>query len=105
MHLYAWNTILEHKNSDQQTILQVRKCNLSGKRRVVDGKHLMMGAKLIRVRKAEESTKQCKAPKKDIVKRKGWSKVKERYNNEFEAYVTIINDEEVEILDCIEVET
>ena len=41
MRLHARNTILEKDNADQKAVLQARKCNLSGKRRVIDRKHLM----------------------------------------------------------------
>ena len=44
MRLHARNTILEQENADQKAILQARKRNLSGKRRVIDGKHLMTGS-------------------------------------------------------------
>ena len=36
MRLHARNTILEQENADQKAILQARKRNLSGKRRVID---------------------------------------------------------------------
>jgi hypothetical protein len=49
MRLHTCNTILEQENVDQKAILQARKRNLSGKRRVIDGKHLMMGAELIEI--------------------------------------------------------
>ena len=68
MCLHACNTILEQENTDQKAILQARKCNLSGKRWVINGKHLMTGVGLIGVREAEEVTKQHKAPKKGAMK-------------------------------------
>ena len=64
MRLHARNIIVEKENADQKAILQARKRQLSGKRRVIDGKHLMTAAELIGVREAEEVTKQRKAPKK-----------------------------------------
>ena len=59
---------------------------------------------MIGVREAEEVTKQRKAPKKGTAKRKGRSKAKKESSDESEVYVDITDDEEVEILDCIEVE-
>src|SRR5271170_182869 len=104
MRLHARNTILEQENANQKAILQARKNNLSGKRRVIDGKHLMTGAELIGIRKAQEVTKQRKAPKKGTAKRTGKSKAKKESSDESEAYVDITDDDEVEIFDCIEVE-
>jgi len=103
MRLHARNTILEKDNADQKAILQARKQHLSGKRRVIDGKHLMTGAELIGIREAEEVTKQRKAPKKGTGKRKGRSKAKKDSSDESEPYVDITDDDNAEIFDCIEV--
>lgn len=54
--------------------------------------------------KAEEVTKQRKAPKRGAGKRKGSSKAKKESSDESEAYVDITDDDEDEIFDCIEVE-
>src|SRR5271169_1719924 len=103
MRLHARNTILEQENADHKAVLQARKRPLSGKRRVIDGKHLMTGAELIGVREAEEMTKQKKVPKKGKAKRQGRSKAKKESSDESEADSYITDDEEVEMLDCIEV--
>jgi predicted hydrocarbon binding protein len=104
MRLHARCTILQQESTDQKAILQARKNNLSGKRRIIDGKHLMTGAELIGIREAEEVTKQRKAvPKKDKKKGKSKSKAKKESSNESEGYLDI-TDDEVEIFDCIEVE-
>src|SRR5271169_2288994 len=92
MRLHARNIIVEQENAEQKAILQARKRNLSGKRRVIDGKHLMTGAELIGVRKAQEVTKQRKAPKKGTAKRTGKSKAKKESSDESEAYVDITDD-------------
>ena len=64
----------------------------------------MTGAELVGVRQAEEVTKQRKvAPKKGTGKWKGKSKAKKESSDESDVYVDI-TDDEVEILDCIEVE-
>jgi hypothetical protein len=84
--------------------LQARKRNLSGKRRVIDGKHLMTGAELIGVKAAQEVTKQRKALKKGKAKRTGKSKAKKESSDESEGYVDLADDEETEIYDGIEVE-
>ena len=46
MRLHARNTILEKENVDQKAVLQCRKNNMSGKRRVIDGKHIITAAEL-----------------------------------------------------------
>ena len=70
MRRHADNT--EQANTDQKAILQARKRNPNGKRRVIHpGKRLMMGAELIGVREAENVTKQRKAaPKKGTGRRR-----------------------------------
>ena len=105
MHLHTCNTIVEKENADQKAILHARKHQLSGKRQVIDGKHLMMGAELIEVWEAEEAIKQRKkALMKGTQKWKGKPKAKES-SDESESSSYITDDEEVEILDCIVVET
>jgi DDE superfamily endonuclease/Tc5 transposase DNA-binding domain/helix-turn-helix, Psq domain len=104
LRLHARNTILEQENADQKAILQARKRNLSGKRKVIDGKHLMTGAELVGIREAQEVTKQRKAPKKRGGKGTGKSKAKKESSDESDAYVDVTDDEAVEIFDCIEVE-
>jgi len=104
MRLHARNTIIEKENVDQKAILQSRKCQLSGKRRVIDGKHLITAAELIGIREAEEATKQRKVLNKGKGKRKGKCKAKKESSDESEADSYIADDEDAEILDCIEVE-
>lgn len=104
MRLQARNTILEKENADQKAVLGGRKRPLSGKRLVIDGKHLMTAAELVGVRAAEEVTKQRKAPKKGRRKQTTRSKAKKESSDESEADPYITDDGEDEILDCIEVE-
>ena len=104
MHLHIRNTILEKDNADQKAVLQARKRNLSGKRRVIDGKHLMTKMELIRVCDAEEVTKQRKGEQKGKGKRKGRAKAKKVSSDESEADLYITDDEDVTVLDCIVLE-
>jgi hypothetical protein len=104
MRFHARITILEQENLDQKAVLEGRKRPLSGKRRVIDGKHLMTGTELVGVREAEEVTKQRKASKQGTRKRNTRSKVKKESSDESEADSYITDDGEVELLDCIEVE-
>jgi hypothetical protein len=96
--------ILEQENTAQKAILEGRKRQLSGKRQVIDGKHLITAAELVGVQKAEEVTKQRKAPKKGTRKRNTRSKAKKKSSGEFESDSYVTENSEVEILDCIEVE-
>jgi hypothetical protein len=105
MRLHTRNTIVEQQNSEQKVILQGRKRPLSGKRRVIDGKHLMTGAELIGVREAEEVTKQRKAPKRGTQKQNVRATVKKDTSDESEGDSYITDDGEVEIFDCIVVES
>lgn len=104
MRLQARNTILEQENAAQKAVLEGRKRQLSGRRQVIDGKHLMTGTELVGLQKAQEATKQRKAPKKGTQKRNTRSKVEKESNDESEADSYVTDDEEVEVLDCIEVE-
>ena len=64
----------------------------------------MTAAELIGVREAQEVTKQRKVPKRGAGKRQGKPKAKKESTDESEAYLDTTDDENVEILDCIEVE-
>ena len=61
MRLHTRNILIEKENEDQKAVLGARKCRLSGKRRVIDGKHLMTAEELIGIREAEEATRKRKA--------------------------------------------
>src|SRR5271154_2059289 len=104
MRLHARNTILEKENADQKAVLQRRKNNMSGKRRVIDGKHLMTATELIGVQGAEEVTTQRKAQQKGAGKRKGRSKAKKESTDESEEGLDSTSEDDVGILDCIVVE-
>jgi len=104
MRLHACNTILEKENVDQKAVLQCRKNNMSGKRRVIDRKHLMTAAELIRVQEAEEVTKQRKAWQKGAGKWKGRSKAKKESTDDSEEGLDSMSEEDIGILDCIVVE-
>jgi hypothetical protein len=103
MRLHARITVLEQENTDQKAVLERRKNGLSGKRLVIDGKHLMTRMELVGVQKAEEVTKQRKAAPKGKQKRNTKRKVKKESSDESEADSYNTDDGEVEILDCIEV--
>ena len=77
---------------------------MSGKRRVIDGKHLMTAAELIGVQEAEEVTKQRKARQKGAGKWKGRSKAKKESTDDSEEGLDSTSEEDIGILDCIVVE-
>jgi len=64
----------------------------------------MTGAELIEVQEAEEVTKQRKAPKRGTWKQSARSKAMQESNDESGANWCPTDDEDVETLDCIEVE-
>ena len=105
MRLHTRVTIIQQENADQKAILQARKRGLSGKRQVIDGKHLMTGAELIGIQEAEEVTKQRKRPQKGKGKQKARPKAKKESSDESDTDSYITDDEDVAILDCIVVET
>ena len=105
MRLHARNTILEKENADQKAVLHTRKQNMSGKRRVIDGKHLMTTAELIGVRNAEAVTKQRKARPKGVGTRKGRSKAKKESKDDSEEGLDSTSEEDDGVLDCIVVKS
>jgi hypothetical protein len=77
---------------------------LSGKREVIDGKHLMSVAEIFNfVREAEETTRK-RGQKKNQNRRKRTKKPWNSKNIDFSEESEATEDESVEILDCIEVE-
>jgi hypothetical protein len=98
------NTIVEKENADQKAILHARKYPLNGKRRVIDGKHLMTGTELIGVRKPQEMTDQRKTLKKGKGKQTGGSKVKKESSDDCEEDLYITDDDDNRILNCMVVE-
>ena len=103
MRLHARITVLEQENADKKAVLERRKNGLSGKRRVIDGKHLMTGRSWLVWRKREEVTKQRKAAPKGKQKRNTKRKVKKESSDESEADSYNTDDGEIEILECIEI--
>jgi len=97
MRLQARNTILEQENTAQKAILEGRKRPLSGRRRAIDGKHLMTGAELVDLQKAQEVTNERKAPKRGIRKRNTRSQAKKETSDESEADSYVTDDGEPEI--------
>ena len=104
MRLHTRNSLVEKENEEHKALNCSRKRRLSGKRQVIDGKHLISAAELVGVKQAEEATRQRKAPKKAKGKGKGRSKASEKSSNESDVSLDMVDDEDVELLDCIEVE-
>ena len=53
--LQAVNIIIQYENEQLKTHIHQRKRQLSGKRQVIDGKHIITTADLIEIRKAEKA--------------------------------------------------
>ena len=102
--LYISNSILKHDNAAKDAVIGARKRRLSGKRKSIDGKHVLSAEELVAIRNAEEVTQQRKAPKRGVTKRKRKRNIRES-SDESEEDLGITEEEgEPEILDCIEVE-
>ena len=102
--LHASNSILQYENDKQKAVLGNTKRHLSGKMKVIDGKHVMTGVELVGVQEAERVTDQRKGKKKGTASPQRRSKVRKESNDMSEEESNITEDEEIEILDCIEVE-
>jgi hypothetical protein len=55
--IQAVNTIVQHENEQRKAHVHQRKHQLSGKRQVIDGKHIITMAELIGIQKAEKITR------------------------------------------------
>jgi hypothetical protein len=53
--LQAVSIIVQHDNEQLKARMYQRKCQLSGKRQVIDGKHIITAAELIGIQKAEKT--------------------------------------------------
>jgi len=102
--LHTHNSLAEKENKEHKALNSSRKRRLSGKRQVINGKHLISAAELVGVRQAEEATRQRKAPKKVNGKRKRRSEATKESSDESDVSLDMTDDEDVEVLDCIEVE-
>ena len=74
--LHTANTIIQRKNEDMKAVTHERKRRLSGKRQVIDGKHIITAAELLGVQEAKKVTKARKAKQGSKVPRKRGSKAR-----------------------------
>ena len=97
--LHVRNIIMEEEHEKLKAAVSKRKTILSGKRQVIDGKHVLTTPEVLSgIKTAEENTKKRKTPVAKKGKR-GARKVKEESLDESEAS----QDAGLEILECIEV--
>jgi len=102
--LHALNTILEREKEELKTVVGARKRRLSGKRRVIEGKHVVTAAEILKdIQEAEIVTRERKA-KKGRAQRKREYKARKESIDESEEEPELSEGEEMEIFDCIEVE-
>jgi len=102
--LQAANTIIQHENEQLKAHVHQRKRQLSGKRRVIDGKHIITAAELIGIQEAEKVTRARKERRIKKMPQKRASRVQQESTEESEVELELSEDEAKEILDCIEVE-
>jgi hypothetical protein len=96
----ARNIIIEQEHEKPREVVTKRKAILSGKRKVIDGKHILTSESILNgLREAEKQTKKRKMSGTKKAKH-GASEVVEDSNDESESS----QDEPLVILDCIEVE-
>ena len=95
---------VQRENEEQKTVLGARKHRLSGKKKVIDGKHVMTEAELIGIKEVEKMTQERKTKNKETWSWKGRTKIRSKSSDESGEEFDITDDEEVEMLDCIEVE-
>ena len=77
---------------------------MSGKRRVIDGKHIITAAELIGIQEAEKVTRARKEKRNNKAPRKKGSRAQQEWTDESEVELELSEDDAEEILDCIEVE-
>ena len=102
--LQAANTIIQHENEQLKAHVHQRKRQLSGKRRVIDGKHIITAADLIGIQEAEKVTRARKEKQTKKAPQKRASRVQQESTEESEVELEVSEDDEKELLDCIEVE-
>jgi DDE superfamily endonuclease len=97
-------SITQCENEDMKKLAYERKRRLSGKRRVIDGKHIMTAEELLGVEEAEKATKARKAKQGSKASRKRSSKARKELTDESEVELELSGDGAMELLECIEVE-
>ena len=102
--LQATNIIIQHENEQLKAHVHQRKRQLSGKRRVIDGKHIITAADLIGIQEAEKVTRARKGKQNKKAPRKKTSRVQQEWTEESEVELELSEDDEKEMLDCIQVE-
>ena len=103
--LHTQNTILEREKNELKSIVTARKRRLSGKRQVIDGKHLLTMVEILNsVKDAEQVTREWKKRQLHKSGRRG-SKAQKELMDESESELEVANDDTVEIMDCIEVQS
>jgi len=63
--LQAANTIIQHESEQLKARIHQRKRQLSSKRRVIDGKHIITAAELIGIQEVEKVTRARKEKQRD----------------------------------------
>ena len=102
--IHMVNTIVQHENEQLEAHVHERKHQLSGKRRVIDGKHLITAAELIGIQEAEKVTRARKEKQTNKAPRKRGPRVQKESSDESEVELELSEDDASDILDCIEVE-
>ena len=103
--LYASNSILKHENEAKDAVIRSRKRALSGKRKSIDGKHVMTVDELHGIQEAEAVTKKRRASSRMATRGRKPKQNRKKQSIELEEEFSSTSDEaELQIFDCITVE-
>jgi len=101
--LHAANSIIQHENEQLKAHAHQRKRKLSGKRKVIDGKHIITATELKGIEEAEKATEERKEKCRKKVQQRRRSRTRKESTDESEMSPDSSEDEAGVILDCIEV--
>ena len=103
--LRAAKIIVQHENDQLKAHVHEMKRQLSRKRQVIDGKHIITAAELEGIREAEKTTEAKKGKQRNKAPRKKGSMASKKLTEESEVELESSEDEACEILDCVVVES
>jgi len=104
MRLYAANSILQKQNEDLRGAMATRQTLKSGKRKIIEGKNVMTTSEIRHAVDEWQNGRKKQKTKRVTKAKKKTTKAVEVSSEESESDWEREIDEDVEILDCIEVE-
>ena len=96
---------MEREKNELKSIVTARKRRLSGKRQVINGKHMLTTLEILNsVKDAEQVTREQKKPQLCKSGRRGY-KVRKELTDKSGSELGVADDDTVEMMDCIEVQS